>query len=214
MNSKFRQRALIVVATAGGTLATSAAVALATGHVIGANNTINGCYRTAEDDRKGELRAVSDPTSCRTNESPISWSIQGPKGDPGPAGIAGPKGDRGEPGPQGIEGLRGEKGEKGDPGETGQTGPAGPPGPAGLSEIEYVTERADAPPLSWTSVIAWCPIGKSLIGAWIDGSELDVRGDGLWKNPLTGQIGAKVRGYNGALVSTWKLGVTAICAKA
>jgi hypothetical protein len=97
----------------GRDLVASSATALATAQVIGAGGVIQGCYRTSEDDRKGELRVVSDPASCRTNELPISWNAQGPKGDKGDQGI------------QGIQGLQ---------------GPEGPVGPPGISGYEVVYE--------------------------------------------------------------------------
>lgn len=41
-------------------------VAYAAAQAIGGGGVITACYRTSEDDRKGELRAVSDSTACRT----------------------------------------------------------------------------------------------------------------------------------------------------
>jgi hypothetical protein len=92
MRRRLKKHGLIAIGIAGAVLTTSAAVAFATGQVIGSTNTINACYRVAEDDRKGEVRAVSDPASCRFNELPLAWNIQGPKGD---VGAQGPQGDRG-----------------------------------------------------------------------------------------------------------------------
>jgi hypothetical protein len=100
MNDKLRSRFLLVVAIAGTALVTSSTVAFATAQVIESGGVIQACYRLSDDDRKGELRAVADPSACRTNESPISWSIQGPKGDTGPQG---PQGEQGEPGISGLE---------------------------------------------------------------------------------------------------------------
>jgi hypothetical protein len=92
----------------GRDLVASSATALATAQVIGAGGVIQGCYRTSEDDRKGELRVVSDPASCRMNELPISWNAQGPKGDKGDQGI------------QGIQGLQSPQGVR----SGGSRGPA------------------------------------------------------------------------------------------
>jgi hypothetical protein len=50
--------------------------------------TINGCVK----DKNGALRIVSDPTSCTSRETPISWNQQGPQGVPGAAGDPGPAG--------------------------------------------------------------------------------------------------------------------------
>jgi hypothetical protein len=88
-------------ALASGALLVGTGAAFATGQVIGANNTINGCYRVADDDRKGELRVVNDPVSCRSNELPIAWNVQGPRGDQGPQGLQGPPGEQGPQGPRG-----------------------------------------------------------------------------------------------------------------
>ncbi|HEV2903362.1 MAG TPA: hypothetical protein VGW30_08890 [Gaiellaceae bacterium] len=53
----------------------------------------------------GWLRQVAGTAECRRRETPVSWNIQGPKGDPGEAGAQGPKGDKGDPGTA-ISGLK------------------------------------------------------------------------------------------------------------
>src|SRR5580765_4278749 len=77
--------ALVAVLAAGGV-----AVA-ATSGIVGADGTINGCYRDGGN-QQGELRVVSDGAACRPNESPISWNQTGPPGPQGPAGPQGPTG--------------------------------------------------------------------------------------------------------------------------
>jgi hypothetical protein len=67
-----------------GTLATSAIVAQT-------DETINGCY-VKKGDRKGDLRIVNDPGTCKSTERAISWNKAGPAGPPGPQGEQGPPG--------------------------------------------------------------------------------------------------------------------------
>jgi YVTN family beta-propeller protein len=69
-------------------------------------DTINACY-----DTKGQLRRVNSPAECKSNETPVAWDIQGPKGDKGDPGPPGPQG------PAGTQGPQGDKVDKGDPGE-------------------------------------------------------------------------------------------------
>jgi hypothetical protein len=47
---------------------------LAYAAIPGDNGVINACYRVADDDRKGDLRVVSNPTACGNQEAPLSWS--------------------------------------------------------------------------------------------------------------------------------------------
>ena len=49
---------------------------------------IHGCYRNSG----GNLRVVDDPTSCKHDETALSWSQTGPQGPQGPAGPQGPQG--------------------------------------------------------------------------------------------------------------------------
>ena len=51
---------------------------------------INGCIKA-----NGTLKVISVPGNCGNNETPISWNVQGPKGDMGDPGMDG------EPGPAG-----------------------------------------------------------------------------------------------------------------
>jgi hypothetical protein len=133
-------------------------VAFATGQVIGANNTINACYRVSEDDRKGELRAVTDPAACRTNELPLAWNIQGPKGDKGDPGA------RGDPGPQGLQGEQGLQGPQ---------GPAGPQGPSGAANLQYVTQSTNVPATGGAAFHAECAGGRKVLGGgfWVAGAQ-------------------------------------------
>jgi hypothetical protein len=193
---KFTQRGVLTLAIVGGALLVTSAVAFATGQLIGANNTLNGCYKASD----GDLRVVAAGAVCKENELPISWSIQGPKGDkgepglqgirgePGPQGTPGTPGEKGDPGPQGppgekgekgdtgpeglqgLQGLRGEKGEEGDPGPRGFPGETGPRGPAGPSSISGLTQVWNAGYIGFASqnfVDAECPPGKWVIGGGV-----------------------------------------------
>src|SRR3990172_7725198 len=63
---------------------------LAATHARG--QVINACAKP-----NGNLRLVDDSTACRRNETPLSWSVQGPKGDKGDPGTPGMDGERGSP---------------------------------------------------------------------------------------------------------------------
>ncbi len=95
----------------------------------------------------GSLRVIASGDACRSNESALSWNIQGPAGPAGPAG---------EPGP------------------TGEPGPAGPPGLAG---VELVTGEAAVLPTGVLrpSVVVQvaCPDGKVALSG---GASLDADG--------------------------------------
>jgi hypothetical protein len=141
--STLRQRGMRLLLVSAGILAGTSAVAFATATVIGGGGMIQGCYRISDDDRKGELRVVSDPAACRTNELPISWNAQGPKGD---------KGDKGD---QGLTGLQGPQGVQ------GAEGPAGAPGVSGY-EVVYESRILDF--TNDKTAMAFCPTGKKVIG--------------------------------------------------
>jgi hypothetical protein len=92
-------------------------------------STINACVK---DD--GQLRLVSNSSSCKKSETFISWNIIGPqgeKGDTGPSGPQGPQGEKGDPGATGPQGLLGEKGDAGAAGPQGPQGEKGDPGAGG-----------------------------------------------------------------------------------
>ncbi len=83
-------------------------------------------------------------TDCSSNDSLLTWNIQGPQGDTGPQGVQGPggpdgpmgpqgsRGPDGPTGPQGIQGATGLQGEQGPKGDKGDTGPQGIQGATGL----------------------------------------------------------------------------------
>lgn len=81
-----------VVLVSAGISAVAFAIAHAT--IPDGNGVIHGCYRNSE----GNLRVVNDPTSCRHDETALSWSQTGPQGPQGPIGAPGPQGPQGVPG--------------------------------------------------------------------------------------------------------------------
>ena len=72
----------------------------------------------------GMMQLVDASTPCHSNETRVSWNIEGPAGPVGPVGPAGPAGPAGPIGPGGPTGPMGA---------TGATGPAGPAGPTGAT---------------------------------------------------------------------------------
>src|SRR4051812_31300630 len=76
----------------------------------------------------GRLRIVQATIDCKRGETPLTWNVEGPRGEVGPAGAPGLPGMTGPAGPQG---LLGPKGDSGPAGADGAVGPAGPQGPRG-----------------------------------------------------------------------------------
>lgn len=101
-------------------------IAFADGAIPDANGVIHGCYQN----QAGLLRIVFS-TTCRHDETAISWNQTGPQGPAGPQGATGPQGPKGDTGPQGPQGATGPQGPKGDTGATGATGAQGPKGDTG-----------------------------------------------------------------------------------
>jgi len=73
--------------------------------------------------RNGDVRIVEQGERCKSQETRMSWSVEGPKGDTGAIGPQGPKGETGATGPAGAAGAPGAAGLKGDPGTDGAAGP-------------------------------------------------------------------------------------------
>src|SRR5687767_15083783 len=89
--------------TIGAVFAGQAGWAALTSHA--ADEQVFACVK-----RNGDVRIVDQGERCKSQESRMSWSIEGPKGDRGAIGPQGPKGDAGAAGPQGPIGPRGEQG--------------------------------------------------------------------------------------------------------
>jgi hypothetical protein len=109
--------------------------------VIGSGGVIQGCYK----DQNGQLRVVASASECLPSEAPISWNVQGVKGDKGEPGSQGPQGDTGAVGPQGLAGPKGDKGDLGPQGPGGSQGPQGPSGPQGPAGPQGPTGPAASP---------------------------------------------------------------------
>ena len=91
-----------------------------------ANERVFACVK-----RNGDVRIVEQGERCKSQETRMSWSVEGPKGDTGATGPQGLKGDTGATGPAGAAGAPGAAGLKGDPGTDGAAGPEGPAGQTG-----------------------------------------------------------------------------------
>ena len=72
-------------------LMSAAALATAAGD---APTTIEACRNT----RHGLVRIVFSPNACKSNETHVSWDVEGPAGPAGPSGPAGPPGPKGDSG--------------------------------------------------------------------------------------------------------------------
>jgi hypothetical protein len=90
-HTQLRVTAAIVAIVGSATLIAAAGIPADDG-------VIYGCYSSAT----GQLRVISDTTSCRSSETAISWNQVGPAGAEGPAGPAGPEGPTGPTGPAGA----------------------------------------------------------------------------------------------------------------
>ncbi|HEX8793573.1 MAG TPA: type VI secretion system tube protein Hcp [Polyangiaceae bacterium] len=109
--------ALLVIA--GGALAATA--------LTSSSNVLYGCAKQPN----GEMRLVSGSGQCKSDETEVSWNIQGPTGPAGPVGPVGPTGSTGPQGPAGPAGADGPAGPAGATGAVGPQGPIGPQGPVG-----------------------------------------------------------------------------------
>jgi hypothetical protein len=220
MNRQIRNKAAKIALVAAGILAGSAGVALATSQVIGANNTIDGCYGKVT----GLLRAIDKQAgqNCLSIENPISWNQKGPKGDTGvagPKGETGPqglqgqpgeKGDKGDPGPTGMQGLQGPPGEKGDLGDAGPQGDQGPQGPAGVNNGLIASAESAYDSADLKIVTAVCPTGKRVLagghqfyGAAATFGHLFVSGSRPADSSNTGALPPP----NSALLNAWTVNV-------
>jgi FlaG/FlaF family flagellin (archaellin) len=96
-------RKKLTIALAG-TVAALTLGSIAWAAIPAGNGVISGCY----DKTTGALRvtdtATNTPKGCSNKEAALTWSQQGPKGDPG---IPGPKGDKGDPGTSHVWGATG-----------------------------------------------------------------------------------------------------------
>ena len=165
-----RIRTRVVLITGVAAIALTAGVGFAA--IPSSSGAVNGCYEK----NTGILRVIDTDAgkTCKSFESPITWSVQGPQGAMGPMGAAGPQGEKGDVGPAGAEGLAGPMGPAGAAGPAGPAGPQGPrgeqgaAGPRGPSDVYVFRSSGTIPLLTKTrAAIAQLdlPAGKYLLSA-------------------------------------------------
>jgi hypothetical protein len=123
------RRGAKVGAATGGLALVAGGVAAAAGGIPGSDGVIQGCYQKST----GNLRVVSQGTSCRNDEVGLPWNQQGPTGPGGPRGAIGNTGPTGATGATGAQGATGPTGATGQAGATGSTGPTGATGSTGAT---------------------------------------------------------------------------------
>jgi hypothetical protein len=135
MNSR-RKRSVAALAAVAALLLTAGGVAYAT--IPGSGGVINGCYTRSG----GSLRVIdASVTSCKSGETSLDWSVQGPQGPTGPAG------------PQGLAGPQ---------------GPAGPQGSSGVSH-GYLTKTSDVPlPTACCGIVASASVPGGTYMMWAE----------------------------------------------
>ena len=116
----------------GAIVAATLALAGAAGATL-AGALDDGVIGACRNKSTGVLRVPATGASCKGDETPLQWNVQGPAGPQGPAGIVGP------PGPQGIVGPAGPVGPRGPAGAPGPQGPAGPASLAALAGTPCTT---------------------------------------------------------------------------
>jgi hypothetical protein len=182
-------RSNLVAAMVGAMAATVVAGGIAVAAIPDGGGVVRACY--------GERAQACHPTK----ELTLSWNQRGVPGDAGPAGPPGPAGPQGDPGPPGAQGPQGE------------AGPPGPPGPAGGSDATVTTQTATVGGGTFTTVIAACPAGTSVVAGGYSvpdaaGGLLDV----LQDRPLGDQTGWVLRLRNAGAdpipVSAWAVCVS------
>lgn len=96
------------------------AVLVLAGAAAGISYATNAMTRTATstlqacaNGTNGDLRLVSSPSDCRTNETAVSWNVVGPPGPQGEQGLPGKDGAPGTDGAPGKDGVDGKDGANG-----------------------------------------------------------------------------------------------------
>jgi hypothetical protein len=130
------------------------------GTIPAANGVISGCY----DKSGGALRVIdSDVTTCKSNETSLTWNQTGPTG---PTGLTGPQGIPGPAGPAGPAGPTGAAGPAGPIGPQGPTGPTGPAGGHGYFNYSGLTGFFNGPGLDVVSLNL--PAGTFVVSATLN----------------------------------------------
>jgi hypothetical protein len=93
---------------------------------------VQGCIQPDQGGSEGrELSLAEKGGVCPEGDVPISWNVEGAKGERGPSGPRGARGPRGEKGSKGAIGAQGPVGQTGAQGPVGQTGAKGETGATG-----------------------------------------------------------------------------------
>jgi len=136
--------------------------------VIGAQAQSGNVIRACVNSKTGKATIVGPNSTCKSDETLVTWNIVGPLGPPGPAGPSGPAGPAGPAGPTGPAGA------------TGPAGPQGPPGPMGPSNA-YVAFAAsvslDGPGITVTVLSKDVPAGKYVVSASLTLSDAPPNGE-------------------------------------
>ena len=85
MSIAIKNRISVILVSVG---INAAAFGIAHATIPDGNGVIHACYLNSD----GRLRVVNDPTSCKRDETALSWSQTGPQGPQGPVGPPGPQG--------------------------------------------------------------------------------------------------------------------------
>jgi hypothetical protein len=219
-----RSRLAVVVVGIGLSLILGTSLVMAA--IPGPDDVISACYSRVG----GYLRVIDGAEStCKGNETDLSWNqhgIPGPQGGPGPVGPegpqgpVGPEGPQGPAGPEGAAGPVGPEGQQGPPGPQGPAGPVGPQGPAGSVANVFVVQKhfVIGPGESEASVS--CPEGYRATGGGyqVSGFPVDWQLPYVWRNsPLqvgtaNAPVGWRVSIPNGTQLSASISGdIYAIC---
>ena len=154
---RFVRKRNVIAAAAAAALFAVAGVAYAT--IPDGTGIIHGGYAKSG----GSLRVIdAGVVDCKSTETSLNWSVQGPAGPQGPQGPAGSQGPAGPQGPAGTQ------------------GPAGPQGPSGSSHGYLASTDqapiAETPAYSQVALRTSLPDGSYMVWAQIalgDSSNLD-----------------------------------------
>src|SRR5215212_9550883 len=96
-----RHKPYLFGVVSGAVIAAALAVVVSVSAHGGETTRVHACVVPSS----GTIKIITPTETCKANETPLDWNIQGPKGDQGlqgAQGIPGPKGDQGIQGPPGT----------------------------------------------------------------------------------------------------------------
>ena len=178
---------IALAGAAAAVLISAAALATAAGD---APSTIEACRNT----RHGLVRIVFSANACKSNETPVSWDVEGPAGPagpPGPQGPPGPKGDSGA-GVTSIDALSGTPCKTFD-GTTGHVEVS-----ASATDLILLTceSGGGTPPPSGNAQLVINEVDYDQVGA-DDGGFVEIANTGTAAATLTGTALVLVNGGDG-----------------